>query len=1086
MGSFVLDVTNLTPGFHSVYVRLKDENEQWGFLHRQLIYVDQEGVTPTPEAQQVVAAEFFVDTDPGFGMGTPISIQEPGDTVVITDLPITITQCLSPGVHRLYVRCKSANGQWGFLHSTTFTIAIPVASVEGLVHQPASECGITDSEVFEVTVRNDGSIALQPGAVQVVLEVTGPNSGMFGPYFGTTSIPVGSTGVIQATNVNLSQPGANTVKAALVTCENQPLGNGVTVQVIGDGGTLPTVDPVADRTICVGAQTTPIVFTGNTQDATYFWTNNQPSIGLPASGTGNLPAFLPQLSGSDPVTATITVIPSNGDCTGNPITFFISVQNGIYTQITGDLNFCTGTGTTLTAGVGASFLWSTGDTSVSIQVNAAGAYAVTVSDAAGCTGTASATVEEVSSIAATISGTTEFCPGANTTLTASGGTGYLWSTGATTAAILVGSPGNYTVTVSNASGCTGTSSAVVTAKDVPDVVISGALIFCSGERTTLTAEGASVFLWSTGATTPAIDVSIAGIYSVTATASNGCTGTASATVEDASSLQVTISRNTDPCEGGSTILTASNGVSYIWSTGATTAAVEVSAVGTYSVTVTGDSGCTGTASAAVLAGSPTLSATLNYHPTYGISNGSAMVSYSGGTAPVTYLWSNGSTSAVNANIPFGTYSVTVTDASGCTASAALEVQPVVRGRVIWPDDNTLGVNNVVIQQTGDEVAAEVTDAQGIYAFPPVTSGEQFLLTPDKPISAGPLLSGVTALDATVIRLHLTYVDTLQGPFRLIAGDVNGDDAITPLDPVLVYQCLLGNPSACNLWISAWRFVDASHVFSNPQVPWNFPSTIALSPMTLRSGAGLDFYGIKVGDVDQSVDPLVRPEAVVLRGPDRLLETGDQVSLPLVVDGFSDIMAYQFALGFDPSVLVLEGVDVPTGGLLTNNNMGLFLKQDGEFRSALSDIKGNTLGAGAPFFTMRFKVLQGGLWLGDLLKVQEDILPAEAYASDRMPRPMLLELERITGVGVVQPTSLQLMAQPNPTQLSTLIRFSLPEATEAHIRVLDVAGRLVQEYKGWYGSGSGEQRIELPNKGLYVVELHTWYGMGALKVVATGR
>jgi len=87
----------------------------------------------------------------------------------------------------------------------------------------------------------------------------------------------------------------------------------------------PTVDKPADQTVCNGFKTTDINFTGNIATTTYNWTNDKPTIGLTATGSGNIPAFTAVNTGTAAITATITVTPVDG-CSGTPITFTIIVN----------------------------------------------------------------------------------------------------------------------------------------------------------------------------------------------------------------------------------------------------------------------------------------------------------------------------------------------------------------------------------------------------------------------------------------------------------------------------------------------------------------------------------------------------------------------------------------------------------------------------------------------------------------------------------------------------------------------------------------------------------------------------------------
>jgi hypothetical protein len=155
------------------------------------------------------------------------------------------------------------------------------------------------------------------------------------------------------------------------------------------------------------------------------------------------------------------------------------------------------------------------------------------------------------------------------TLTASAGTSWVWSNGATTQSIAVTTSGNFSVTITNANGCQATSSTtIVTVNPAPVPVISatGPLTFCQGGQVTLFTGAAQSYLWSNGATTASILVNQSGNYSVTVTYANGCQVTSAVTTVTVNPSPVMIiSGNTNVCEGGSTVLTVSGADSYIWS-----------------------------------------------------------------------------------------------------------------------------------------------------------------------------------------------------------------------------------------------------------------------------------------------------------------------------------------------------------------------------------------------------------------------------------------------------------------------------------------------------------------------------------------
>ena len=135
------------------------------------------------------------------------------------------------------------------------------------------------------------------------------------------------------------------------------------------------------------------------------------------------------------------------------VTSFQSVKKALPTlEILGDTTICPGENTFLDVGTFDTYLWNTGATTSSINVNTPGTFAVTVTEAGGCPGSDAITVVELSQPSVSIGGNFGFCPGASTTLDAGIFDTYLWNTGETTQNILVNTPGNYAVTVTNADG----------------------------------------------------------------------------------------------------------------------------------------------------------------------------------------------------------------------------------------------------------------------------------------------------------------------------------------------------------------------------------------------------------------------------------------------------------------------------------------------------------------------------------------------------------------------------------------------------------------------------------------------------------
>jgi len=275
---------------------------------------------------------------------------------------------------------------------------------------------------------------------------------------------------------------------------------------------------------------------------------------------------------------------------------------------------------------------------------------------------------------ARIVGDREVCNGGRVRLTAfasPAGTTFAWSTGETTASILVAQAGTYTVTATFPSGQTSTAQHVVVARP-PALLVQGDSVVCPGRAVALAvpADGTD-YSWSTGATTPGISVTQPGTYTVTVSYGGGCSLTAQRTVR-APTVEVRGPALLCADQGGSATLeaVAPGAASVRWSTGATTPTLAVTQPGTYAVTATFPGGCTATVSLVVAA------------PTARIAGdsllcaGRPVVLAAGSSAPATYRWSTGATGPTLAVTQPGTYAVLATFATGCTSTATWRVRAI--------------------------------------------------------------------------------------------------------------------------------------------------------------------------------------------------------------------------------------------------------------------------------------------------------------------------------------------------------------------------------------------------------------------------
>ncbi len=339
------------------------------------------------------------------------------------------------------------------------------------------------------------------------------------------------------------------------------------------------------------------------------------------------------------------------------------------------------------------YAWSTGATTASIAANSPGTYVVTTTDGQGCTASASASFIPVN---ATLTGGTNFCDQGTLTANVSGGTApfaYSWSNGRTTAANAVNSSGTYSLSITDAGGCSTTLTTNVTVNPRPSLSTASTGASCNGNNgsvnLSVTGTGPFGFGWNNGATTEDLGGLAAGSYTVTVQGAGGCTATAAATV---GTLPDAVAPTFSVCPGSQTLSMGANCGAALPNYLPNAAAADncgtptvtqspapgtaVAGIGNTTVTLvaTDASGNTASCSFTVqrTGGTPLATATPT-SPGCGGGTGSISLSVTGGATPYTYLWNDGTTAVNRTGLAAGTYAVTATDACGSTATAAANI-----------------------------------------------------------------------------------------------------------------------------------------------------------------------------------------------------------------------------------------------------------------------------------------------------------------------------------------------------------------------------------------------------------------------------
>ena len=409
-------------------------------------------------------------------------------------------------------------------------------------------------------------------------------------------------------------------------------------------------------TFCSGNSVT---ITAPTADS-YVWSNNATTQSITVSTSG---------------TYDVAITTAGCSATSAPVAV---VVNALPTPIvtTNNVAICQGTAATLSATPAAAYAWSNGATTPTINVTSAGNYAVTVTDANGCSATSAPLAIAVSalpSVSIAAAGPTTFCQGQSVVLnTNTNGSTFAWSNGSTAPSITVNNSGLYFVTVTNAAGCSAVSNEIsVNAQTsfVPTITAASTTTVCAGAYATLVASPGASYVWSNGQTTQGVNVGTNGPITVTVTNSLGCSGTSApinVTVLPVPTTTITASGPLTFCEGGSVTLTAGGANSYVWANNSTTTTQTITTPGTYVVTGYSANGCPDLAEVTVVVNEAPAADLILDGNTSLCPGETLTISAQPGN---TYNWTTGaSAQEISVTTP-GTYSCILTSANGCTTNA---------------------------------------------------------------------------------------------------------------------------------------------------------------------------------------------------------------------------------------------------------------------------------------------------------------------------------------------------------------------------------------------------------------------------------
>ena len=366
------------------------------------------------------------------------------------------------------------------------------------------------------------------------------------------------------------------------------------------------------------------------------------------------------------------------------------------------------------------------------------------------------------------------------------------------------------------------------------------------------------------------------------------------------------------------------------------------------------------------------------------------------------------------------------------------------------------VKDAEVNLVGSPLDPVMTTSSGNYQFPAMPFGGSYEVLPYK--NDNPL-DGVTTYDIALIQRHILGTQFFQTPYQWIAADIDNNGVVDVRDVSALRRLILGtNDDFQNN--TSWRFVDADYHFSgfNP-LDEHFNESYRI-PDFNSNMTGLDFIAVKIGDINNSVDPSgvnqsderSQSHPLVFEIIDNSFQSGDLVELSFSSRDFLDIDAFQFTLLFDERQLDL--IEVRSEALIfENSNIGMQALDQGILTVSWNDFMPISANEDEVLFTLVFESSSYGS-LASAIQISSLVTEARAYERGQA-KNIGLEFSNLLS----DSNNFELYQnRPNPFTDETVIGFRLAEDSEVTLTIFDVTGKVVITLDGKFNRGYNELRL----------------------------
>lgn len=414
------------------------------------------------------------------------------------------------------------------------------------------------------------------------------------------------------------------------------------------------------------------------------------------------------------------------------------------------------------------------------------------------------------------------------------------------------------------------------------------------------------------------------------------------------------------------------------------------------------------------------------------------------------------------NVGPNTENMSVWDASGntdfCTVILNVQANSGCSGsRIAGTITNEASekISDVIVSlenMNNHESRSNLTNNTGYFEFVNAATGAPYRITPEK--NDDPL-NGVSTLDLVIIQRHILDLERMTSPYKYLAADANNDKKVTASDLSELRKLILGIlvdfPNN-----TSWRFLDKSAKVTDPSLVWNVKEYMYIDQFN-SDMMDNNFVAVKIGDVNNSAVVNARDnstetrsnQTLTMAAEDQHYEAGELVKVHFTADNFTNVAGAQWTLNFDADKM--EFVKVESGLMrMEADNYNALRANQGKIAFSWNDATGKTIEKDKVLFTVEFRAITNNT-IANTIKMTSDITKAEAYTQDLSKINVALNFRSNDVADMFE------LGQnnPNPFTSSTVISFSLPQASQATLTVYDMTGKTLKTISGQYPKGKNE-------------------------------